>query len=90
MSLRQIVASSAQRIVRNGHAVRHAAQTDLGHALTTGNLPFGQVQVLHRLVIQPGVIKGGNIHVLSFQRGRFCIGQALCGSSSIRTGGGGR
>ena len=48
------------------------------------------MQSVHGNNIQPAVVKGRDIYVLSFQRGRFGSAQVLCGNSSIRRGGGDR
>ena len=80
---------AAQRIMRDCHAVRHAAQAHLGQFTPAQVLPFSQMKVGHRLIVQPGVVKGRGLR-LRFQRGRPSSGQALCRTASIRREAGGR
>ena len=80
---------AAQRIMRDCHTIGHPAQPYLGHLLTARVLPFSQMKIGHRLIVQPGVVKGRGLR-LRFQRGRPSSGQALCRTASIRRAAGGR
>ena len=53
----QLLDNSAQRIMGSGNGIAHVDKAALGQLFAVLVLLFCKVQVIHRLCIQPGVIK---------------------------------